>query len=118
MLQRVLLLVPLVLALPAFAAENLPEGDWATLQGCEHRDPGAGYVEGMLLSAEGVRGSESVCDFLEVWPGGESRWVVLQLCTGEGTTWTHLSALTLTQDGDLILSDEGAEDITLERCPE
>lgn len=118
MLPRFLLPVALGLCASSLAAQGLPAGDWANFDGCGHRDPASGYSEGMLLNAKGIRGAESICEFLEVWPASDRRWAVLMLCSGEGMTWTRLTALILTDDSDLILANEGEEDITLRRCPD
>ena len=110
------LTVALVFALPAAAAE-FPSGRWAFGDTCNAAMDAGSLGAGMVLTPQGILTGISRCEFVQIWPGEDDRWAVMELCSGNDSTWSRISALERAGHDELIHTSEIEGELVFQFCP-
>ncbi len=110
------LMSTLVLTAQVNAAE-FPSGRWAFGDTCGVAMDGDSLGSGMVLTPKGIVTDISNCQFVQIWPGDRDRWAVMELCSGNDSTWSRISALERTGEDELIHTSEIEGELVFRLCP-
>ncbi|MHA1189645.1 MAG: hypothetical protein ACTSSQ_04190 [Alphaproteobacteria bacterium] len=98
-------------------ASDFPSGRWSFGQTCQVSIEPDAMGAGMVLTRKGIVTGMSACEFVQIWPGEEDRWAVMELCSGNDSTWTRISALERSGSGELIHTSENEGELVFTLCP-
>ncbi len=98
-------------------ASDFPSGRWSFGETCQASIEPDAMGAGMVLTRKGIVTGVSACEFVQIWPGEEDRWAVMELCSGNDSTWTRISALERSGSGELIHTSENDGELVFTLCP-